>query len=261
MKAAMLAAGVGHRLGMGENAPPKALLRFDGQTLLRRHLDILAHFGLFDLTLVVGHQAHAIEQEVRAIAAEDRVRTRFNPDYRRSSLLSLSMLRDVLRVGEPVLYMDADVLYDWRLLDRLLGSAHADCILIARGDPDPEWLEVRIREDRIVGFDKCMTGADSDLRAEWVGFARFSAAAAARLADAIDRYVESGQVDVIYEKPIRDVILATDAFGFEDVTDLPWIEIDFPEDVQRARLEILPRLLDLPRRHGGCSGPLSMSRA
>jgi choline kinase len=250
MKVAMLAAGVGHRLGMGEDAPPKALLRFDGQTLLGRHLDILAHFGLFDLTLVVGHQAHAIEQELRAIGARDRVRTCFNPDYRRGSLLSLRTLRDVLRAGEPVLYMDADVLYDWRLLDRLLGSAHADCILIARGDPDPEWVEVRIRGDRIVAFGKSVTLADYDLRAEWVGFARFSAATAARLADAAERYVESGQVDVICEEAMRDVILQTDAFGFEDVTDLPWIEIDFPADVRRARSEVLPRLVELPRDHG-----------
>lgn len=260
MKAAMLAAGVGHRLGMGEAAPPKALLRFDGRTLLARHLDILARFGLFDLTLVVGHQAHAIEQELRAIGAADRVKTRFNPGYRRGSLLSLWMLRDILRAGEPVVYMDADVLYDWRLLDRLLGSAHADCILIARGDPDPEWVEVRIQGDRIVAFDKDVTVAEFDIRAEWVGFARFSATTAARLADAIDRYVESGQVDVICEKAMRDVILATDAFGFQDVTDLPWIEIDFPEDVQRARLQILPRLLDLPRGRGGCARPLSVHR-
>ena len=31
MKTAMLAAGAGSRLGMGEDAPPKALLRFDGR--------------------------------------------------------------------------------------------------------------------------------------------------------------------------------------------------------------------------------------
>jgi choline kinase len=246
----MLAAGVGHRLGMGEDAPPKALLRFGGQTLLGRHLEILAHFGLFDLTLVVGHQAHAIGRELRAIGVQDCVSTCFNPDYRGSSLLSLWMLRDVLRAGEPVLYMDADVLYDWRLLDRLLGSADADCILIARGNPDPEWLEVRIRDDRIVAFDKGVTLPEYDIRAEWIGFARFSAANAARLAGAVERYVASGEVNVIYETPMRDVILATGAFGFEDVTDLPWIEIDFPEDVRRARSEILPRLVGLPRETG-----------
>jgi choline kinase len=160
------------------------------------------------------------------------------------------MLRDVLRAGEPVLYMDADVLYDWRLLDRLLGSAHADCVLIARGDPDPEWLEVRIRDDRIVAFDKGVTLPEYDLRAEWVGFARFAATTAARLAEAIERYVARGEVDLIYENPMRDVILATGAFGFEDVTDLPWIEIDFADDVRRARAEILPRLMGLPRGRG-----------
>jgi choline kinase len=253
MKVAMLAAGIGHRLGMGEDAPPKVLLRFDGQTLLGRHLEILAHFGLLELNLVVGHQVHAIEQEVMALGAQDRVRTCFNPDYRTSSLLSLWMLRDVLRAGEPVLYMDADVLYDWRLLDRLLGSAQANCILIARGDPDPEWLEVRIRDDRIVAFDKGVVLPDYDTRAEWIGFARFSPPTAARLADTIEGYVDGGRVDVIYEKPMRDVILAADAFGFEDVTGLPWIEIDFPEDLRRARLEVLPQLLELPRVQGSDS--------
>jgi choline kinase len=248
MKVTMLAAGVGQRLGAAGHALPKALLRFNGETLLQRHLDILAHFGLFEINLVVGHQAALIGRELAAIGARNRVRTCFNPDYRTSSLLSLWTLREVLRAGEPVLYMDADVLYDWRLLDRLLRSPHADCILIARDDdPDPEWLEVRIRDGRIVAFDKGVSIDAYDMRAEWVGFARLSAETAARLALAVQRYVDEGRVDVIYEKPLQDVILeAPDGFGFEDVTRLPWIEIDFPEDLVRARTEVLPRLVDLP---------------
>ncbi|HEX2478017.1 MAG TPA: hypothetical protein VHK45_01975 [Geminicoccaceae bacterium] len=109
---------------------------------------------------------------------------------------------------------------------------------------------MRIRDDRIVAFDKSVTLPECDIRAEWVGFARFSAANAARLAGAIGRYIEAGRVDAIYEKPMRDVILETAAFGFEGVTDLPWVEIDFPEDVRRTRAKILPRLMGLPREHG-----------
>jgi choline kinase len=71
MKVAMLAAGVGRRLGLAENAPPKALLRFNGESLLKRHLDILTHFGLLDLTLVVGYRASAIEAELGALGARD----------------------------------------------------------------------------------------------------------------------------------------------------------------------------------------------
>jgi choline kinase len=32
------------------------------------------------------------------------------------------------------------------------------------------------------------------------------------------------------------------AFGYEDVTGLPWVEIDFAEDVRRARDEVLPAI-------------------
>jgi choline kinase len=53
---------------------------------------------------------------------------------------------------------------------------------------------------------------------------------------------------VICEKALRDVILeAPGLFGFEDITGLPWIEIDFPENLARARSEVLPRPVDLPR--------------
>jgi choline kinase len=106
---------------------------------------------------------------------------------------------------------------------------------------------VRIRDGRIVAFDKGVMLDDYDIRAEWVGFARFSADLSRRLAEVIERYVRAGRVDVIYEEPMRDVILDAHAFGFADATGLPWTEIDFPEDLRRARTEILPRLVDLPR--------------
>jgi choline kinase len=247
MKVTMLAAGVGRRLGLADDAPPKALLRFNGESLLKRHLDLLAHFGLLDLTLVVGHRASAIEAELDAIGAPHRVHTCFNPDYRGSSLLSLWQLRDAFTAGEPVLYMDADVLYDWRLLERLLRSPHANCVLIDRNvEPDADVVDVRVRNGRIIAFDKGVPPGHYDIRGEWIGFARFDAETAAALALAIEGYVRSGHVDVIYEEPMRDVILRADAFGFEDVTGLPWIEIDFPEDLQRAHDEILPRLVGLP---------------
>ncbi len=47
------------------------------------------------------------------------------------------------------------------------------------------------------------------------------------------------------EEAIRNVLLASlpGRIGFEDVTNLPWIEIDFAEDVMRAERTILPRLV------------------
>jgi choline kinase len=33
-----------------------------------------------------------------------------------------------------------------------------------------------------------------------------------------------------------------ETFGYEDITGLPWIEIDFPQDIQRAQNDILPQI-------------------
>ena len=66
----MLAAGVGNRLDRSGNGPPKALLRFAGESLLKRHLDMLVQFGLVDVTIVVGHRAEEIERELTAAGFE-----------------------------------------------------------------------------------------------------------------------------------------------------------------------------------------------
>ena len=67
---------------------------------------------------------------------------------------------------------------------------------------------------------------------------------AERLAMRTEAYVAAGRRDAPHEEAIRDLALEYPAeFHIEDVTGLPWIEIDFPEDVARARDEILPRLL------------------
>lgn len=245
MKVAMLAAGVGTRLEQGEDAPPKALLRFDGRSLLERHLALLAGFGLGDVTLAVGHRADLIRQELRRLGAGPGIRTRYNPDFRASSLLSLWTVREVFRSGEPVLYMDADVLYDGRLLERLLAAPHEDCLLIDRNvEPGEDPIKVCVAADRIVDFHKVISAGRYDFWAEWVGFARFGAGSALALARALDDYVARGRTGVIYEEPIRDVILGRGSFGTVDITGLPWVEIDFPDDLVHAREQVWPELQD-----------------
>ena len=67
---------------------------------------------------------------------------------------------------------------------------------------------------------------------------------AATLADRCERRVAEGPASTEYEEAIRDLILEDPTvFHACDVSDLPWTEIDFPEDLARAREEILPRLI------------------
>ena len=242
MKAVILAAGVGARLG-DSAALPKALLRFGGKSLLARHLEALALEGIADVVIGTGYRAEAIEEELARLGASRTVRTVHNPRFREGSNVTLWTLREHIAAGEEMIVMDADVLCDRRMIGRLARSRVASCLLVDRDfEPGDEPVKVCIREGRIVEFRKAAEGR-FDTVGESVGFFRFAAEAARALAEATERYVAAGAFATPYEEAIRDLLLAEPGrVGYEDVTGLPWIEIDFPADVRRAEREVLPRL-------------------
>jgi choline kinase len=82
-----------------------------GRSLLARHLDLLHRFGVRQADLVVGFEADRIIEHVATLASRPDVALHFNPRYEQGSVLSLWAAADTLRSGEPVLVMDADVLY------------------------------------------------------------------------------------------------------------------------------------------------------
>ena len=133
---------------------------------------------------------------------------------------------------------------DARLLGRLVSSAHPNALLLDRDiEPGDEPVKLCIRDGRIVDFHK-RPQAPHDWHGESVGFFRFTPGAAAELAGRIEDYVTGGRRALDYEEPIRDMMQAASPglFRYEDITGLPWTEIDFPDDVAKAS-GLLPRLV------------------
>ena len=242
-RALILAAGRGRRMGI--EVLPKALLRFGGNSLLARHLAILDACGVRQVAITIGYRAPDLRDEVARHERSGSVALIQNPSFCDGSIVSLWHGRDVLRSGVPILLMDADVLYDRRLIMRLLDSPHENVFLLDREiEPGEEPVKICIDNGRIVDFHK-RPQRGHQWHGESVGFFRFFPGVAAELADRVEGYVMAGRTDLEYEEPIRDMVLAHEAgdFGFEDISGLPWIEIDFPEDVQRAEAAVLPNLI------------------
>lgn len=249
MIAIILAAGVGKRLGsIAGNRIPKCLLSFAGKTLLQRHLEYLQRCGADEVVLVAGYRRELIEAETACLGGLPQPRVVHNPKYQHGSLVSLWAAREWLTADQPILLMDADVLYDIRILERLSRSEHTDCFLLDRDyERGAEPVKLCVRQGRLVDFRKQIDpDLEYDYSGESVGFFRFSPAKARRLAETVQNYVETGALDTPHEEAVRDLLLAAPQdFAFEDITGLPWIEIDFPEDLARAEAEILPRLSEV----------------
>jgi len=242
----LLVAGMGRRLA-DAGSGPKVLLEFGGQTLLERHLRTLLAYGIEDIALTVGYQSDAIRREVARLGLIERVRMVENPDFPVGSLVSLWLQDERLRGGRTVVLMDGDVLYDPGMIGRLLDTPAENVLLLDRDiEPGDEPVKICLREERIVDFRKKPEHA-CDWYGESVGFFRFSADTSRDLARRCCWYVAQGQTDLEYEEAIRDLILAEpERFQVADISDIAWTEIDFAEDVTRAREDILPRLDPCP---------------
>ncbi len=248
MRAVILAAGLGSRLGGVAEQTPKVLLRFANKSLLERHLFQLGAIGIEEITLGVGHGAVHIEAELARLKARN-VELVHNPHYREGSVVTMAVLEEAITRGGDILLMDGDVLYDRRMLGRLVGSPHRNLFLLDRDvEPGEEPMKLAIEAGHPVDFRKTLERTH-EYYGESVGFFRFDETVAQDLCAAARQIIADGRRGDYMEEAIRNVLLASTKgrFGFEDITGLPWIEIDFAEDLVRAEKDILPRLIALDR--------------
>jgi choline kinase len=220
-------------------------MEFGGRSLLARHLDLLYGFGVRSADLVVGYEADRIIEHVATLRSRPDVAYHFNPRYEQGSVISLWAAADTLNSGEPSLVMDADVLCHPAILQRLVETKVENCYLLDRDFlPGDEPVKIAVRGGVMVEFRKQLApDLQYDTLGESVGFFRFGPDCAAAIAKQCARYDAEGLADAPHEEALRDVLLRRPGdFGFEDVSGLPWIEIDFPEDVVRAAEEVLPAI-------------------
>jgi len=254
MRAIILAAGMGSRLAQPDGEQkPKCLLRFKDSTgdgsgdasLLERHLHFLKNAGVDEIVFVTGYKHEQIDAELAGIDWKPQTETIVNGEFTLGSVLSVHTARDAMTRGGDVLLMDADVLYDERIIDPLVAGGSVNRLLIDQDfEAGDEPVKLCVENGVPVELRKQVAvGLKYDTIGESVGFFRFDEKTAARLADIVADYVQTGRAKMPHEEAVRDLLLEQrHVFDIADVTGAPWIEIDFPNDVKRAADEVLPQL-------------------
>lgn len=222
MRALILAAGRGRRLGV---SCPKCLLEFGGKALIERHLESL--HGI-PTTVVVGFE----QDQVRSRLG-DRVTYIENPRYGEGSIRSLEA--GLVGLDDDLLIMDSDVLCHPQVLVRLVGCAEPFAFAVdRRSRPGGEEMMVSVKDGWVVEIAR-RPSLPCDWMGETVGFTLLSRKLLRDLCVAVVA-VDDGD----YELALNRVVQVSRAAAVP-VDDLPWTEIDVPEDLENAK-SLLPRL-------------------
>ena len=235
MKAIILAAGKGTRLD-GAAVKPKCLVEIGGSTLLHRQIKTLRSLNVRKIVIVVGFGADSI----REVCDAEISFVENNVFAETSSLYSLWLAREHLNEGFVVL--NSDVLFHPQMLADLLDSDHGDALLISDADPNPlgdEEMKIKVRDQLVVDMSKQIDPLEAD--GENVGIVKFSASGAKFLVEYMNTLIGSGGLKDWAPRAFLEFARNHPLYALS-TRGLPWIEIDFPEDYQRAVNEVLPKI-------------------
>ena len=233
-KAIILSAGQGSRLGHMVDDRPKCLIDFGGRTLLDRQLDTLERNGVGEAVVVTGFHDELVNEAIARRSGGPSVTTVYNPFFKvADNLGSLFLAREHL--DGDCLVWNGDTLVSDRLMNRVVGNDRGGiCVTIDRKDSyDDDDMKVVVDEDgRLREIGKRIRNG---VNGESIGLLAFRGGGAEQFRQAIERDMRTPEGTTIwYLRVIHHLAQEAQVWTF-DINGEEWGEVDFPEDVARAR--------------------------
>lgn len=113
MKAIILAAGMGTRLGKYTENLPKGMLNFNGKTLIERQIEVLRQCGVNDITVVKGYMPEKIQLS--------GVKYYENKDFANTNMVETLFCAEEEMDGDIVVCY-SDIIYEPRILQEAIDS-------------------------------------------------------------------------------------------------------------------------------------------
>jgi choline kinase len=238
MQAIILAAGLSKRLRPLTDNMPKCLLKVGGKTILEMTIDNVLKSGVMDFVMVTGYRENMIKDFISQKYPDLSIKYITNSDYENNNnSYSLWMTKDYI-TGDSIL-LDSDILFDFRIISKLLASEHIDCLAVNTNHQlGVEEIKVIVDStNKILHIGKELDPSKSF--GESIGIEKFSHDFFRALGMVLEhKIVKEKNVNEFYEKSFQELYDSGNAMYAIDVSEYKSMEIDFPGDLQRAGEEI-----------------------
>ena len=234
MKAIILSAGQGSRLGHLVDDRPKCLIDFNGRSLLDRQLDTLEANGVHEAVVVTGFHDDRSRKRWPRAAAGPRCGRSTTPSTRSPTIPARCTWRARSSRGDCLVW-NGDTLVSHALMARVVGNDRSGiCVTIDRKADGYDDDDMKVVEEggRLKAIGKRIA---EGVNAESIGLLAFRAGGAERFREAIEQAMRTPEGTTIwYLRVINHVAQSSDVWTL-DINGEEWGEVDFPLDVDSAR--------------------------
>jgi choline kinase len=230
-KAVIVAAGMSSRLYPLTLERPKGLLKVNDEELLKRSVKLLRDIGMDDIAIVLGYKKEMIMETLG-----NSITYISNPFYRQCNNMGSLWFAKSWIGSDPFVYMHGDIIYHKDILQLNYDDAMKhDCALDLVTDFGPvneEAMKVRVTADNML-IESQKNIPLHEAKGEWTGIAFVKDPASTF------SYIEKVLFDEGLNYYDTHAFTQMAAQGHKifcsSTRGLPWLEIDFLEDYERAK--------------------------
>lgn len=242
MKAIILAAGRGSRLGNMSEESPKCRVDLGGVPMIERQIATYRSAGITDITLVTGYKAELLRF--------DGVANAHNPDWADTNMVE-TLFCASQSFGGDVIVSYGDIVYETRVLDAVIGASDPISVIVDR-QWRPYWearFENPLDDAESLRLDAAgditeiggTAGHIDEIEGQYIGLMRFQGTGVDLLRDvgtSLDRFPRDWMTRRPVAKAYMTDLLMEMILRGHKVHAVPidggWLEIDTPEDYSLA---------------------------
>jgi len=194
----------------------------------------LKEVDIFDCVVITGYHREDLENYFLTAYPDFRFRFIINHHFfETNTAYSVRLARPAFNKDDNMILMNADVFFPPELLKRILNSPSKNTLAVDIGQCGDE--EVKVidgGQNRIVAIGKKLI--QENALGEFVGVASFDHSFVPHFFDSLDHLIEAGGESDYFEAGLHHLLM-DHPVHYVDISDLPCLEIDFIEDLERAR--------------------------
>lgn len=238
MIAVILAAGMAKRLRPLTDHQPKCLLKIGDVSLLQRSIDALIANGIHEIIIVTGYLENKIKHFLCQQYPNETIHLISNSDYKTTNNLYSLWLTNPYTEGKDFLLLDSDLLYDDRIINRILEQKETTLAINRHKMGKEEMKVIADHQGNVIEINKICDPEKAI--GESVGIEKITASYSHALFKELNQMVKQERlVNLFYEQAFERLISKNYIFHTVNTTDLFSMEIDTVEDFLQAQKFII----------------------
>jgi len=230
MKAVILAAGINSRLKDVAKDFPKCLLKIGNTTILDYQIKLLTSIcklKLKDIYVIGGYKIEKLYY-----LKDLGIKLIYNSKFKEfNNIYSFYLAKNF--IDEDFILFNGDTLTHSEIVEYIVNSNYKTAFVVDNVKKlGEEEMKVLIKNNRIIKFGKEINPKIA--HGEYIGVSKFSLNDATVIFNCIEKLLKEGKTNIWYENAINYALSRIDAFAIY-TNGLPWIEIDTPEDYEKAK--------------------------